>query len=82
MVACAPSRPAGVDDEADIVVIDAAFSQDTGLIPLLVHNIRYWSVGEAQSLLAARNRVGDLGARDMLLFLALPCECGTAGLTP
>ena len=63
-------KACGVDDEADIVVIDPGFGQDTGLIPLLVHNIRYWSVGEAQSLLAARNRLGGLGARDMLLFLA------------
>ena len=63
-------KACGVDDEAEIVFIDAGFGQDTELVPLLVHNIRYWSVGEAQSLLAARNRLGSLGERDMLLFLA------------
>ena len=63
-------KACGVDDEAEIVFIDGGFSQDTRLIPLLVHNIRYWPVSEEQSLLAARNRLGGLGARDMLLFLA------------
>jgi hypothetical protein len=63
-------KACGIDDEADIVFIDGGFSQDTGLIPLLVHNIRYWPVSEGQSLLAARNQLGSLAARDMLLFLA------------
>jgi hypothetical protein len=63
-------KACGIDDEAEIVFIDAGYGQETGLIPLLVHNLRYWPVGEAQSLLAARNRLGSLGARDMLLFLA------------
>ncbi len=63
-------KACGIDEAADIVFIDAGLGRETGLIPLLVHNLRYWSVGEAQSLLAARNRLCRLGAHDLLLFLA------------
>jgi hypothetical protein len=63
-------KACGMDQDAEIVVIDAGFGQDTGLVPLIVHNIRYWSVGAEQSLLEARNRLADLGERDLLLFLS------------
>ena len=63
-------KACGVDNEAEIVVIDASASHETGLIPLLVQNIRYWSVDARRSLLEARNRLADLGRHDLLLFLS------------
>jgi O-antigen biosynthesis protein len=63
-------KACGVDNEAEIVVIDADAGHETGLIPLLVENVRYWSSDAKRSLLQARNRVADLGARDLLVFLS------------
>jgi O-antigen biosynthesis protein len=63
-------KACGLDNEAEIVVVDADAGHETGLIPLLVQNIRYWSLDAKRSLLEARNRVADLGARDLLVFLS------------
>jgi hypothetical protein len=63
-------KACGLDKEAEIVVVDTSSNEETGLIPLIVHNIRYWPVAAEQSLLEARNRVARLGATDLLLFLS------------
>jgi hypothetical protein len=63
-------KACGLDDQADIVVIDSGASPETALIPLLVHNLRYWPVSAGQSLLAARNRLTQTAAGELLLFLS------------
>jgi hypothetical protein len=63
-------KACGLDNEAEIVLIDTDSRRDTGLIPLIVHNIRYWSAEAGGALLEARNRIVDLGARELLLFLS------------
>jgi O-antigen biosynthesis protein len=61
---------AGLDAEAEIVLIDDGSSDHAVLIPALVQNLRYWRLQPGQSLLDARNRIISTSARKFVAFFS------------
>jgi O-antigen biosynthesis protein len=61
---------AGLDTEAEIVLIDDGKSDQAMLLPTLVQNLRYWHLQPGQSLLEARNRIVLTAGRRFAAFFS------------
>jgi hypothetical protein len=60
----------GLDEAAEIVLIDDGGSDEAALLPALVGNLRYWRLQPGQCLPEARNRAALPMARDYVAFLS------------
>jgi hypothetical protein len=60
----------GLDEAAEIVLIDDGGSDEAALLPALVGNLRYWRLQPGQSLPEARNRATLPAAREYVAFLS------------
>jgi hypothetical protein len=61
---------AGLDTQAEIVLIDDGSSDHAVLISALVQNLRYWHLQPGQSLLDARNRIVSTADRKFVAFIS------------
>lgn len=61
----------GVDQKAEIILLDATQRDECALLPSIVRNLRYWRISEAESPTAVLNRVGALAGHNLLAFLSV-----------
>jgi hypothetical protein len=70
-VACLRSiHVSGLDTEAEIILLDSGVSAELALISSFVQNLRYWRLAPGTSQAEARNRVAQLGEREVIVFLS------------